>query len=178
VHQSPVKNGEVRISGARRWATIRSELKPLGYLAVRQSVNDRVPGTFVCWLYESSSILASWLAGLSNPPQKGGGVARAAASCNSPTGQEKSCLLREPVEPRTPALAHAGQSAKRHSVSTAISGNPKSSGVSLANNPSPRIPGVSISHAHRAAPSICALSSGDVRGNRARELLVRRACFQ
>ena len=32
--------------------------------------------------------------------------------------------------------------------------------------------------AHRAAPSIYALPSGDVRGNRARELLVWRACFQ
>jgi hypothetical protein len=31
---------------------------------------------------------------------------------------------------------------------------------------------------HRAAPSTYALSSGDVRGNRARELLVWRACFQ
>ena len=32
--------------------------------------------------------------------------------------------------------------------------------------------------AHRAAPSIYALPSGDVRGNRARELFVWRACFQ
>jgi hypothetical protein len=44
-------------------------------------------------------------------------------------------------------LLMPGQTAKRHSASRAISGNPKSSDVSLANHPSSRIPGVSISHA-------------------------------
>jgi hypothetical protein len=103
----------------------------------RQSVNGLFPGTFVFWLYESSSILASWLAGLSNP------LPRAAASCNSPTGQEKSCLLREAVEAHTLARAHAGQTAKRYSVSRVISGNQR---CSLANNPSSGISGVLISH--------------------------------
>jgi hypothetical protein len=153
-------------------------LTPLGYLRVkRKSVNDLVPGTFVFWPYESSSILASWLAGSRIHLKPVVARSRAAASCNSPTGQEKSCFLREPVEPRTPLLLIPG---KRQNGIRPVERFQGILNRAMSRWPTIQAPVSPVCRSampHRAAPSIYALSFGDARGNRARELLVWRAYF-